>query len=111
LLSLDSFDAKVVQKFRGIRDRVRTFAEDLLKRHGRPASTISSELMSPRRWKTHGQPISHADASQLGLPIVYLPTTDPRWANYWKLYCHQRLAIGQNGKIFESGFVSQVIDE
>jgi hypothetical protein len=32
LLMLDRFDPKVVRKFQGIRDRVRTFAEDLLKR-------------------------------------------------------------------------------
>jgi Serine dehydrogenase proteinase len=111
LLRLDNFDAKVVRKFQGIRDRVRTFAEDLLKLRGLPASTIANELMSPSRWKTHGQPISHADAAQLGLPILYIPTNDPRWTRYWKLYCLQRLAIGQNGKIFESSYVSQVIED
>jgi ClpP class serine protease len=111
LLMLDHFDAKVVQKFRGIRDRVRTFAEDLLKRRGLPASTISQELMSPSRWKTHGQPINHADAAQLGLPVEYVPTSHDRWMRYWKLYCLQRLAVGNNGKIFESAFVSQVVVE
>ncbi len=111
LLRLDNFDAKVVRKFQGIRDRVRTFAEDLLKRQGLPASRISNELMSPSRWKTHGQPVGHADAAQLGLPVTYIPSSDARWTLYWKLYCLQRLAIGQNGKIFESAFVSQVLDE
>lgn len=111
MLRLDNFDAKIVRKFQGIRDRVRTFAEDLLKRNGLAASTISSELMSPSRWKTHGQPITHADAAQLGLPVTYIPSSDPRWIRYWKLYCLQRLAIGENGKIFESAFVSQVLDE
>jgi hypothetical protein len=111
LLRLDNFDAKVLQKFQGIRDRVRTLAEDLLKRQGLPASTISHELMSPSRWKTHGQPISHADARQLGLNVEYRPMCDPRWAVYWKLYCLQRLAIGQRGKIFESAYVSQVVEE
>jgi hypothetical protein len=111
LLRLDNFDAKVVRKFQGIRDRVRTFAEDLLKRQGLPASTISSELLSSSRWKTHGQPITHADAVQLGLPIQYIPPSDVRWTKYWKLYCLQRLAIAQNGKIFESSFVSQVLEE
>ena len=111
LLRLDNFDAKVLRKFQGIRDRVRTFAEDLLKRQGLPASTISTELLSPTRWKTHGQPVSHADAAQLGLSVLYIPTSDERWIRYWKLYCLQRLAIGQNGKIFESAFVSQVLEE
>ncbi len=111
LLRLDNFDAKVIQKFRGIRDRVRIFAEDLLKRQGLPASAISSELMSPTRWKTHGQPISHADAAQIGLSIDYVPQDSERWARYWNLYCLQRLAIAQNGKIFESSYVSQVLEE
>jgi ClpP class serine protease len=111
LLMLDSFDAKVVRKFQGIRDRVRTFAEDLLKRQGLPASAISAELLSPRLWKTHGQPISYADATQLGLPIEYIASSDPRWTQYWKLYCLQRIEIGEDRKIFESSFVSQVVGD
>ncbi|MGH6956452.1 MAG: SDH family Clp fold serine proteinase, partial [Caulobacteraceae bacterium] len=111
MLMLDSFDPKVVRKFQGIVSRVRTFAEDQLKRQGLPASTISAELLSSSRWKTHGQPIRHADATQLGLPVVYVPDDDPRWARYWRLYCLQRLEIGEGGKIFESSFVSQVIGE
>jgi hypothetical protein len=111
LLSLDNFDAKVVRKFQGIRDRVRTFAEDLLKRQGLPASTISGELISSSRWKTHGQPIRHDDAAQLGLPVIHIPSDDERWILYWKLYCLQRLAIAQSGKIFESAFVSQILEE
>jgi ClpP class serine protease len=85
LLMLDGFDPKVVRKFQGIRDRVRIFAEDLLKRRGAPASRISQELMSSARWKTHGQPIKHADATQIGLPVLYLTPTDERWLSYWKL--------------------------
>ncbi len=111
MLMLDSFDPKVVRKFQGIVSRVRTFAEDQLKRQGLPASTISAELLSSSRWKTHGQPIRHADATQLGLPVVYVPDDDSRWTRYWRLYCLQRLEIGEGGKIFESSFVSQVIDE
>lgn len=111
LLALDHFDAKVVRKFQGMRDRVRTFAEDLLKRQGLPSSTISDELLSSARWKTHGQPIRHGDAAQLGLPVIYIPGNDPRWGRYWKLYCLQRLAIPQAGKIFESAYVSQVVEE
>lgn len=110
LLMLDRFDPKVVRKFQGIRDRVRTFAEDVLKRRGAPASRISQELMSSARWKTHGQPIKHADATQLGLPVEYVTSTDERWTSYWKLYCLQRLEIGDDKKIFESSFVSQVFE-
>ncbi|HEX3365785.1 SDH family Clp fold serine proteinase [Phenylobacterium sp.] len=110
LLMLDGFDAKIVRKFQGIRDRVRTFAEDLLKRQGLPASAISAELLSSSRWKTHAQPISHADATQLGLPIEYVAPDDPRWARYWRLYCLQRIEIAGDSKIFESSFVSQVVE-
>ena len=109
LLMLDAFDARTVKKFQGIRDRVRIFAEDLLKRHGAPSSTISHELMSSARWKTHGQPIDHANAKQIGLPIQYLPPFDGRWARYWQLYCLQRLETQDGKKIYESAFASQVV--
>ena len=107
LLMLDGFDAKVVRKFQGIRDRVRSFAEDLLKRQGAPASGIVRELMSAARWKTHGQPIKHADAKQFGLPIEYLAPDSERWLTYWRLYCLQRLEVADDRKIFESSYVSQ----
>lgn len=110
LLMLDGFDPKVVRKFQGIRDRVRIFAEDVLKRRGAQASWITQELMSSARWKTHRQPIKHADATQLGLPVQYLAMTDERWTSYWKLYCLQRLEVGDDKKIFESCFVSQVFE-
>lgn len=107
LLMLDGFDAKVIRKFQGIRDRVRSFAEDLLKRQGAPASGIVRELMSAARWKTHGQPIKHADAKQFGLPIEYLAPDSERWLTYWRLYCLQRLEVADDRKIFESSYVSQ----
>lgn len=108
LLMLDGFDPKVVRKFQGIRDRVRTFAEDLLKRRGAPASGIVGELMSAARWKTHGQPINHADAKQFGLPVEYLAPDSERWQSYWRLHCLQRLEVADDKKIFESSYVSQI---
>jgi len=109
LLMLDGFDAKTVKKFQGIRDRVRTFAEDMLKRQGAPASSISHELMSSSRWKTHGQPIGHASAKQIGLAVEYLAPSSERWSRYWNLYCLQRLEAGETKKIYESAFVSQIV--
>lgn len=108
LLMLDGFDPKVVRKFQGIRDRVRSFAEDLLKRRGAPASGIVAELMSAARWKTHGQPINHADVNQFGLPVEYLAPDSERWLSYWRLYCLQRLEVADDKKIFESSYVSQI---
>jgi ATP-dependent protease ClpP protease subunit len=109
LLMLDGFDPRTVNKFQGIRDRVRTFAEDMLKRHGAPTSRISNELMSASRWKTHGQPIGYADARQIGLPVEYLPPANERWSRYWELYCLLRLETQEGKKIFESAYASQIV--
>jgi ClpP class serine protease len=109
LLMLDFFDARTVKKFQGIRDRVRTFAEDMLKRRGAPTSAISEPLMNAGLWKTHGQPIDYADAKQLGLPIEYLPPDDERWSRYWQLYCLLRLETEEGKKIYESGYASLIV--
>lgn len=109
LLMLDGFEARTVKKFQGIRDRVRTFAEDMLKRRGAPSSTISQILMSSTKWKTHGQPILCDDAKQLGLPIEYLTPDDPRWSRYWELYCSLRLQTENGKKIYESAYASQIV--
>lgn len=111
LLMLDSFDARTVKKFQGIRDRVRNFAEDQLKRQGAKSSTITQDLMSSARWKTHGQPIDHASAKQIGLPIEYLPDSDPRWARYWNLFCLQDIETKPDKKLFESAYASQLVEE
>jgi len=67
--------------------------------------------MSLSRWKTHGQPIGHADATEIGLRIKYLAPDDECWQRYWKLYCLQRMEIGENSKLVESSYVSQVLGE
>jgi hypothetical protein len=114
LLMLDGFDPKLVRKFQGLRDRVRTFAEDRLKRHGAPASSISAELLDSATWKTHNQPIWHADARQLGLPVEYISPFDERWQRYWNLYIQQRYCLDslrEDGvsKIYESAYASQIV--
>ena len=35
---------------------------------------------------------------------------NPVWANYWKLYCLQRLEVSDDKKLFESDFVSMTIE-
>jgi len=111
LLMLDSFDARTVKKFQGIRDRVRVFAEGQLKRQGAKSSTISHILMSSAKWKTHGHPIDHADAKEIGLPVDYVPSHEPRWQRYWNLYCLQDLETKPNKKLFESAYASQLVEE
>lgn len=110
LAMLEDFDAKTVAKFRGILDRVRVLAEGLLKSNQNPRYTaIAYELMDSTTWRTHGQPVRHADAHQIGLPVESVPMHSERWQRYWMLYCLQREEIGRDGKIFESAFVSQTV--
>jgi hypothetical protein len=114
LLMLDRFDPRMVRKFQGLRDRVRTFAEDRLKRHGAPSSTISEALLDSTIWKTHGQPIWHADAKQIGLPIEHVSFFEERWQRYWNLYCQQWHCLDSlrdegATKIFESAYASQAV--
>ena len=114
LLMLDGFDPKLVRKLQGIRDRVRTFAEDRLKRHGAPATSISEELLDSAVWKTHSQPIWHGDATQIGLPVEYISPFDERWQRYWNLYIQQRYCLDSlreegASKIYESAYASQIL--
>ncbi len=114
LLMLDRFDPKLVRKFQGLRDRVRTFAEDRLKRHGALASSISAELLDSAAWKTHSQPIWHGDATQIGLPVEYISPFDERWQRYWNLYIQQRYCLDSlrdegASKIYESAYASQIV--
>lgn len=47
-----------------------------------------------------------AAQGELELIVEYLPPDNPTWRAYWQLYCHQRLAIKDEQKLFESDFVS-----
>jgi ATP-dependent protease ClpP protease subunit len=107
---LMDFDAKVVAKFEGIETRIRTLAERVLKiNNSTNYTTIVNELLNSTTWKTHEQPIGAADAKDLGLPVIRLAMSDPRWQRYWTLFCLQRKAIGAKQKLFESSYVSQVL--
>ena len=108
-LMFDNFDPSVVRMFQGIRDRVRSLAEDLLKRRGLPFTDIVSNLMDISRWKSHNQMISALDARSIGLDVEIVPNDGELWRRYWELHCHQRLAVNDKQKIFESVFVSLVM--
>jgi hypothetical protein len=77
-----------------------------LKRRGANFSKIASELMDINRYPSHGQMISWEAAQNIGLTINYLPPSDPIWRQYWLLYCHLRLVIEPDQRIFESNYVS-----
>ncbi|UTP41727.1 hypothetical protein M9M90_21110 (plasmid) [Phenylobacterium sp. LH3H17] len=108
-LMFDKFDPNLVRKFEGIRDRASTLAEDLLKRRGKPYSTIAGNLMDIARWKSHNQMISAQDAVEIGLDVEVMSSEDDIWRLYWELYCHLSLAIKAKQKVFESAFVSLVL--
>ncbi|AYG70630.1 hypothetical protein [Rhizobium sp. CCGE531] len=105
-ITFEKFDPILVRKFKSVKDRARLFAENLLKRRGLNFSRIASELMDINRYPSHGQMIGWEAASNIGLTIEYLPPDDPIWRKYWALYCHLRLAIESDQRIFESNYVS-----
>jgi len=108
-ITFEKFDPTVVRKYRSIRDRARLFAENLLKRRGSNFSKICSDLMDINRYPSHGQMIDWEAARNMGLPIHYMPPSDPDWRKYWSIYCHLRLAIEPDQRIFESNHVSLTI--
>jgi len=105
----EKFDPTMVRKYKSVRDRARLFAENLLKRRGANFSKIASELMDINTYPSHGQMIGWEAARIIGLTVEYLPLTDPAWRKYWSLYCHLRLAIESDQRIFESNYVSLVM--
>jgi hypothetical protein len=107
---LQKFDPTTLRKFRTVRDRARTFAENQLKRQALNFSKIASDLMDTNKFPSHGQMIGWEAAKNMGLNIEYLPMKDATWQRYWELYCHLRLAITENQKIFESSYASLVFD-
>lgn len=108
-ITFEKFDPTMVRKFESVRDRARLFAENLLKRRGANFSKIASELMDINTYPSHGQMIGWEAARKIGLTVEYLSPTDSCWRQYWSLYCHQRLAIESNQRIFESDYVSLII--
>lgn len=94
----------------------RQFAEAQLKRgmfrNGGNWSHAAAELIDTRRWQSHGQMISWADAQdpRIGLNVEYLDPQSEAWQLYWQLYCLQRLAVADRQKIYESSYASLIID-
>ena len=88
--------------------RARQAAENLLKRgmfrNGGNWSWTVSELLDTTRWLSHAQMISWEDARdpQIGLVVEHCPYHSEEWQNYWRLYCLQRLAVGDRQKLYES---------
>jgi len=108
-ITFEKFDPTIVRKFQSVRDRARSFAENLLKRRGKNFSKITTELMDVAKYQSHAQMIGWEAATEIGLTIEYMPATDVVWRKYWALYCHLRLAIESEQRIFESNYVSLLL--
>ena len=95
--------------------RARQAAESLLRhgmfRDGGNWSQTASELLETTRWLSHGQMISWEDAQdpQIGLVVEHLEYHSETWQEYWRLFCLQRLAVGDRQKLYESEYASLVI--
>ena len=115
-LMLDKLDPTIIKLCQVAVERARQSAEYLLRhgmfRNGGPWTLPASELLDTRRWLSHSQMIAWDDARdpQIGLVVDYLDPKSERWQDYWKLYCLQRLALGDQQKLYESDIASLIID-
>ena len=115
-MMLDRLDPVTVKLWQATVDRARQSAETLLKigmfrdNDGNWSQT-ANELRDTRRWLSHSQMISWQDAKDphIGLVVEYLHSESERWQGYWRLYCLQRLAVGEDQKLFESAYASLII--
>lgn len=115
-IMLGKLDPATIKAFEAARERARQAAENLLKRgmfrrEGNWSKTVS-ELLDTTRWKSHGQMISWEDARdpQIGLNVTHLSYHSETWQRYWRLACLQRLAVGSHQKLYESDYVSLIVD-
>ena len=103
-------DPVVHQRCMAAKRRSRSLAEDLLKRgmfrEGGNWTATADRLIDTAEWQAHSQGISLHDATEIGLRVNRINPQDDLWQRYWRLYCLQRLAIGDNEKLFESDYVS-----
>ena len=113
-IMLGKLDPATLKSFETAVNRARQAAESLLKQgmfrnEGNWTRTVS-ELLDTRRWLSHGQMISWEDAQDplIGLVVEYRAYPSEEWQDYWRLYCLQRLAVGDRQKLYESEHASLV---
>lgn len=110
-LLLSKCDPAMLDLCRQALKRSRQLAEALL-RQGMLKdgnwTKVAGDLTDNQRWLSqHGAVIDSEDAQTMGLKVEYLAPETELWQAYWRLYCDQRLAIGQeNPKLFESDYAS-----
>lgn len=105
--TMAKFDPVLLRKLQQVRNRVRTCAENLLKRHGGNFTLAPSLLMDTERFPSHGQMIDWETAKlDLRLNVLFLGSKDLLWRLYWELYCYLRMALEGNRKVLESLHIS-----
>lgn len=115
-IMLGKLDPATVKLFEAVMARARQLAENLLKqgmfKNGGNWSATASELLDTTKWLSHGQMISWEDVAdpKIGLTVEYLDPQSQEWAQYWQLYCLQRLAVGDSQKLFESEYASLCLE-
>jgi ATP-dependent protease ClpP protease subunit len=115
-IMLGKLDPATVKLCEAARYRALTFAETQLKQGmfrlvGGNYTDIAAQLMDTKRWLSHGQMISWAAASGIGLSgVEYLEPGSDEWQRYWRLYCLQRLAVKDRQKLFESDYASLILE-
>lgn len=110
-IMLSKLDPATLNVFKAARNRAEKLAGEHLYRwmfHEKKAdyTKIASDLMDTTKWLAHGQMIGYQAAQELELVVEYLSPDNPTWRAYWQLYCHQRLAIKDDQRLFESDYVS-----
>jgi len=115
-IMLGKLDPATVKLFQAVKARARRFAEEQLARgmfrNGGNWSQAAAQLLDTKRWQSHAQMISWEDAQdpRIGLNVEYLESKSDEWQEYWQLYCLQRLAVGDNQKLYESDYASLLIE-
>jgi hypothetical protein len=117
-IMLSKIDPAMLKQFEAAKERARKCAEMQLRRGmfrngGNWSETVSALLGDKHhRWLSHGEPISWNDAKdpRIGLSVEYLPPESEEWRRYWQLYCLQRLALNERQKLYESNYVSLLVD-
>ena len=112
-IMLRTFDASRIHKYRAAQARARQLAEKMLKsRMFReeqllPTAPVAA-LMDNTKYQSHGQMIGINEAKEISLKVDSRPPDDPLWRKFWQLYCHQRMGITDDTKLFESEVASLV---
>jgi|CXWL01.1.fsa_nt_gi hypothetical protein len=115
-IMLGKLDPATVKLFESVMTRARSLAETLLQQGMFKElgnwSQAASALIDTNRWQSHGQMISWQDATdpKIGLTVDYLDPKSDLWTEYWQIYCLQRLAVGDQQKLFESDYASLLIE-